>query len=146
MTGCGIVIPLERSIRLGEGIEMLRYISCTVCCTAFFTMTSVAEAQILRIGPFGGVRVRAPFVSVDVLPNGGGTRVRAPFTAVNTGPVGYPYAVPGYPTLPGYPVLPALPALPTPFYPVPAYPKRWICLSATRRLPGGKTLGVRPSV
>jgi len=50
---------------------------------------SVAEAQFVRVSPFGGVRVRAPFVSVDVLPYGGGTRVRAPFTSVNTGLYGY---------------------------------------------------------
>jgi hypothetical protein len=99
---------------------MFRYISCTVCCIAFVSMTSIAEAQIVRIGPFGGVRVRAPFVSVDVQPYGGGTRVRAPFTSVNTGPFRYPYAVPGYPIRPGYPALPALP--PAPVYPVPAYP------------------------
>lgn len=48
-------------------------------------MTQVANAQFVRVGPAGGVRVRAPFVAVDVLPFGGGTRLRAPFTAVDTG-------------------------------------------------------------
>lgn len=52
---------------------------------AIFVMLlpTVADAQLLRVGPFGGVRVRAPFVSVDVSPFGG-TRVRAPFTSVDT--------------------------------------------------------------
>ncbi|TWU59903.1 hypothetical protein Poly51_01760 [Rubripirellula tenax] len=45
---------------------------------------SAADAQI-RVGAFGGVSVRVPFVGVDVLPFGGGTRVRAPFTSVGTG-------------------------------------------------------------
>ncbi|MGB7326839.1 MAG: hypothetical protein WBD31_18325 [Rubripirellula sp.] len=104
-----------------------------------FFFTSSADAQI-RIGGFGGVSVRAPFVSVNVLPFGGGTRVRAPFTSVNTGlyrsgfGYGYdPYRGPrlydrGY----GYGSYydrhdyyfdhPAILPIPAPVYPVPAYP------------------------
>ena len=48
-------------------------------------MTQDANAQFVRVGPVGGVRVRTPFVAVDVLPFGGGARVRAPFTSVETG-------------------------------------------------------------
>ncbi|WP_164102583.1 hypothetical protein [Candidatus Laterigemmans baculatus] len=62
-----------------------------------FAWPAVADAQILRIGPLGGVSVRVPFVSVDVSPYGG-TRVRAPLTAIDTSdryylaPHGYGYA------------------------------------------------------
>ena len=64
---------------------------------------SMGSAQLVRVGGFGGVSVRAPFVAVDVLPFGGGTRVRAPFTAVNTGLNGYGYApYPVYRYHPGY--------------------------------------------
>lgn len=51
------------------------------------TTATIAEAQLVRVGPFGGVEVRLPRlgVSVDVLPFWGGTRVRAPFTSVDTG-------------------------------------------------------------
>ena len=48
-------------------------------------MTQVANAQFVRVGPAGGVRVRAPFVAVDVLPFGGGARLRAPFTSFVAG-------------------------------------------------------------
>ncbi|WP_146535963.1 hypothetical protein [Rubripirellula reticaptiva] len=104
-----------------------------------FVFNSAANAQI-RIGGYGGVSVRAPFVSVNVLPFGGGTRVRAPFTSVNTGlyrsgyGYGYdPYRGPrlydrGY----GYRSYydrhdyyfdhPAILPIPVPVYPVPAYP------------------------
>lgn len=59
---------------------------------------SVAEAQRVRVGPFGGVGVRLPRlgVSVDVLPFWGGTRVRAPFTAVDTGWYRYGYRTAPY--------------------------------------------------
>ncbi|MDG2220411.1 MAG: hypothetical protein P8L85_03470 [Rubripirellula sp.] len=98
----------------------------------------VAEAQVVRVGPRGGVRIRAPFASVDVLPYGGGTRVRAPFTAVDTGyyryGVGVPYyyaarpryysARPRHYAVPAYPVQPllAVPAYPAPVYPEAVYP------------------------
>lgn len=65
--------------------------------TLILAWPATADAQILRIGPRGGVSVRAPFVSVDVSP-WGGTRVRAPFTSVDTtdryyrAPGGYGYA------------------------------------------------------
>jgi hypothetical protein len=114
--------------RTEEGTPMLRYLSQICCFGVLVGISSIADAQIVRLGPFGGVRVRAPFVSVDVLPNGGGTRVRAPFTAVDTPPYRYRapgYRSPGYRPSPGYrgPVYPA-PAVPA--YPsagaVPAYP------------------------
>ena len=52
---------------------------------------AVVDAQLVRVGPLGGVSVRVPFVSVDTLPFGGGTRVRAPFVGVNTGLYGLGY-------------------------------------------------------
>ncbi|EMI15521.1 hypothetical protein RMSM_07560 [Rhodopirellula maiorica SM1] len=80
-----------------------------------------AEAQLIQIGRGfgGGVRVRVPFVAVDVAP-WGDTRVRAPFTSVNTGiyagpryssryrgPIyqnyAYPPASPYYRSVPSYP-------------------------------------------
>ena len=88
----------------------------------------VAEAQIVRIGPRGGVRIRAPYASVDVLPYGGGTRVRAPFTAVNTGYYRYGVGVPYYYARRplgrryGVPAYPVPPVLAVPAYPVPVYP------------------------
>lgn len=48
---------------------------------ATFGIAAPCEAQFFRVGGFGGVRVRAPFVSVNVGPYGG-TRVVAPFTSV----------------------------------------------------------------
>ncbi|MEM6692619.1 MAG: hypothetical protein AAF664_24530 [Planctomycetota bacterium] len=51
---------------------------------ALFAMPSAAPAQI-RVGPFGGVGVNLPRVSVNVLPFGGGTRVVTPLGSVNTG-------------------------------------------------------------
>ncbi len=80
-------------------------------------LTSDVSAQLVQIGRFGGVRIRVPFVSVDVAP-GGATRVRAPFTSVNT--PGY-----GIPVYPSYPTLPRRPYYgPTPIYhaPAPVYP------------------------
>lgn len=67
---------------------MIRSLACSLCAVLIVTSCDTADAQIVRIGGFGGVSVRAPFVSVDVLPYGG-ARVRAPFTAVNTGAFGY---------------------------------------------------------
>lgn len=100
---------------------MLRWSVRACCFVALISVASWADAQIVRVGPFGGVRVRAPFVSVDVLPYGGGTRVRAPFTAVDAGPYGYPPGFPrAYRTLPGYRTPPVYPA---PVYPVPSYPR-----------------------
>lgn len=63
---------------------MNRPLTAALGCLACVTMASFAEAQIVRIGRFGGVSVRAPFVSVDTLPFGGGARVRAPFVSINT--------------------------------------------------------------
>jgi hypothetical protein len=90
-------------------------------------VTAAAEAQLVRVGPAGGVRVRAPFVSVDVLPFGLGTSVRAPFTSVNTRAyaLGYRgYYQPGY-RAPLY-YAPVQPVYPVPVYdvypaPVPVY-------------------------
>ena len=93
------------------------------------------SAQLVRIGGFGNVRIRAPFVAVDVSPFG--SRIRAPFTSVNTGyygvrrPVGYVYPVPTYPyplplRQPLYPsygyVAPAVPISPVPVAPYPLSP------------------------
>ena len=71
------------------------------------------------VGRAGGARVRAPFVSVDVLPFHRGTRLQVPFAAIETGfyrsyrsfppvggmfplPVPYPYAVVPVPAHPGF--------------------------------------------
>jgi hypothetical protein len=96
---------------------MFRLIPAALGCIVCLAMTSVADAQLVRVGSFGGVSVRVPFVSVDVLPYGGGTRVRAPFTSVNTGAYRYGY---GYPA--GYVPYPAtVPVYPAPVYPAPVY-------------------------
>lgn len=71
---------------------MNRCLICVVCLILCYLTSAPAQGQIVRIGSAGGVRVRAPFVAVDVLPYGGGTRVRAPFTSVRTGAYGYGYA------------------------------------------------------
>ncbi|QEG43278.1 hypothetical protein [Roseimaritima ulvae] len=92
------------------------------CCSG-----STADAQFLRIGPLGGVRLRLPMVSVDVGP-GGATRVRAPFTAVDTPgyPYGSPYYGPAYPAVRAYPAGPSVVvgrpafAVPSPAVPNPA--------------------------
>ena len=98
-------------------------------------LVSTAKAQVVVVGSAGGVRVRAPFVSVDVLPFHRGTRLRVPYAAINTGfyrsyrslppvprffplPVPYPYAVAA---VPAYPVI-AVPAYPAVVYPeIPGY-------------------------
>ncbi len=64
--------------------QMIRCAAGVASGLLLVMLSSVADAQIVRVGPFGGVSVRAPFVSVDTSP-WGGTRVRAPFTSVNTG-------------------------------------------------------------
>ena len=93
-------------------------------------LLNTADAQVVVVGPAGGVRVRAPFVSVDVLSFHHGTRLRVPYAAINTGfyrsyrplspstrffplPVPYPYALKA---VSAYPVL-AVPAYPTVVYP-----------------------------
>ncbi|MCI0335733.1 MAG: hypothetical protein L0228_21205, partial [Planctomycetes bacterium] len=61
---------------------------------AFVVFSSaLCMAQRVWVGE-GGVRVRAPFVRVDVYPYGG-VSVRAPFAAVDVPPRGY-YYEPGY--------------------------------------------------
>ena len=94
---------------------------------ALLSLGIPCDAQVVRIGGFGGVRVRAPFVSVDVGPYGG-TRVLAPFTSVYSyGPaISYRRAVVGvpmFPPLPPFAVMPAVPAFAVPVYPVPVMPQ-----------------------
>ena len=104
---------------------MFRSIPAALGCIVSLAMTSVAEAQLVRVGRYGGgVSVRVPFVSVDVLPYGGGTRVRAPFTSVNTGAYRYGYGYPaGYaPYYAPAPVYRSVPVYPAPVYPAPVYP------------------------
>lgn len=48
---------------------------------ALFLLSAVTNAQLLQLGPAGGVRINAPFVRVEVGPSGE-TFVRAPFTSV----------------------------------------------------------------
>jgi hypothetical protein len=121
-------------------------------------MTQVANAQFVRVGPAGGVRVRAPFVAVDVLPFGGGTRLRAPFTAVDTGfyrsyrfapaplvigaipvLVPYPYATIAVPAYPGFVYPPEYLS----YYPEVVYPETGI---PPRIGPGGVYRSARPGV
>ena len=111
---------------------MIRVLLRSICLLMMLICTGSVDAQIVRIGGFGGVRVRAPFVAVDVLPYGGGTRVRAPFTRVNTG--GYRYGAyyggyyPPYGSFPSYysyypaPAIVYGPPPVTVYEPVPVYP------------------------
>lgn len=127
--------PDEFSWERFSGMSRLQLIAAAtlaVACT-----TAPCQAQIVRWGPFGGVSVRAPFVSVDVSPFGA-TRVRAPFTSVYSSRPVVPYGpavvgVPAFPygvirpyailpPLPPYAVVPAVPAYSVPVYPSPAYP------------------------
>jgi hypothetical protein len=108
---------------------MNRFLTSAIGCMACVSMASVAEAQMVRIGPFGGVSVRAPFVSVDTLPFGGGTRVRAPFTSINTRAYAYGYGYGYRPYRYDYyrpygPVFydPVMPVYPVPVYTPPLYP------------------------
>jgi hypothetical protein len=78
-----------------------------VCCL-LLALAEAGEAQIVRVGPGGGVSVAAPFVRVEVGPYGS-TYVRAPFTSVYA--PGYRGVVPryGYQVAPSYPVRPSVP-------------------------------------
>ena len=100
-----------------------------------------AKAQLVVVGRAGGVRVRAPFVSVDVLPFPRGTTVRVPFATIDTGfyrgyrtrpfppavgvfplPVPYPYSYTyAVASVPTFPVI-AVPAYPEVIYPEVIYP------------------------
>ena len=104
---------------------MYRFLAGTVC-TLCLLITSTAEAQWVRVGPFGGVSVRAPFVAVDAVP-WGGARVRAPFTSVNTGVFAYDYGPWYQPYRPyrsyRYYYPPPVIVEPVPVYPVPVYPE-----------------------
>jgi hypothetical protein len=93
-----------------------------------FGMTAACEAQFVGWGPFGGVRVRAPFVSVNVSPYGP-VGVRAPFTSVYSygygfGPVvSYRRAFVGVPAFPPVPPFVAPPLVVAPVVrAVPVYP------------------------
>lgn len=123
---------------------MNRLLASTMGCLACISLASVADAQFVRVGPFGGVSVRAPFVSVDTLPFGGGARVRAPFVSVDTRAYSFgygyrPYPYPSYrpygqvfydPVLPGY----SSPVYGTPSYPRVVYPQ------------SGQTQAAKPAV
>ena len=115
------------------GWAILLLVSGTSVESSFLFNT--AEAQVVVVRPAGGVRVRAPFVSVDVLPFHRGTRVRVPYATINAGfyrsyrplppvagffplPVPYRFAVAA---VPAYPVI-AVPAYPAVVYPeIPSY-------------------------
>ena len=82
-------------------------------------LLNTADAQVVVVGPAGGVEVRAPLLSVDVMSFHRRTRLRVPYTAISTSfyrsyrslpsiprvfplPVPRPYvltAVPAYPVL-----------------------------------------------
>ncbi len=97
---------------------MFRYFVGSVTGLLLVALATPADAQIVRIGPYGGVSIRAPFVAVDTSP-WGGARVRAPFTAVDTGVYGGYYPV--HPRL-GYVVpAPAVVYPPVVEVPVPVY-------------------------
>ncbi len=121
--------PIYVGHHLLERRFMTRAYAGLVVCFLLVTLSASADAQIVRFGGYGGVRIRAPFVSVDVLPWGGGTRVVAPFTSVNTGAYRYGYGplyrsyrgyyppgyvVPGAVPIAGYPAVPAPVYLPPP--------------------------------
>ena len=93
-------------------------VRCAICVVWLAISVVSADAQIVRVDGFGGVRVRAPFVAVDVLPFGGGTRVRAPFTSVRTGAYGYPPAD----LYPPAPIVESRAVVSRPAGPVQAYP------------------------
>lgn len=105
---------------------MFRALLTSLVTFATLAVTAPLDAQVVRIGGIGGVRVRAPGVSVDVGPYGS-TRVRAPYTAIDAYGPRYPYgpvvtyrrAVVGVPVPPVVPVPPFGP-LP-PFGPVPSF-------------------------
>ncbi len=112
---------------------MIRSVRTSLALLAALGVAQTCHAQIVRIGGFGGVSVRAPFVSVDVGPYGpygvyGGTRVVAPFTSVYSYGPAFPYrravvGVPMYPPLPPFGLVPAIPAYPAiAAYRVPVYP------------------------
>ena len=61
---------------------MIRPLIAFACLLVPSIFVASADAQLVRIGPWGGVRIRVPFVSVDVSP-WGDTHVRAPFTDVH---------------------------------------------------------------
>lgn len=97
---------------------MLRQFAVVVTSSVLFAFVAEpSEAQRVWVGD-GGVRVRAPFVRVDVSPYGG-VSVRAPFAAVDVPPRDYDgppdniYNDPGYSArvIPGPRA--AQPALPT---------------------------------
>lgn len=106
---------------------MYRLLTGAVCGIATLASASLADAQIVRWGP-GGVRIRAPFVSVDVSPYGG-TSVRAPFTAVDSRVHGGYVYPPGVVVGPVPPIpfprvaVPAVPVYPAPVYPGVVYPE-----------------------
>ena len=125
------------------GLAMLLMVGWFSAESAFHCNT--VEAQVVVVGRAAGVRVRAPFVSVDVLPFYRGTRVRVPYAAIDTGfyrsyrpfppytgfvplPVPYPYAVAAAPVFPVaapvFPVAaPTFPVIDVPVYPRFAYPE-----------------------
>lgn len=76
---------------------MLRLLIALACLSVPSWFVASADAQMIRVGPWGGVRIRVPFVGVDVSP-WGDTRVRAPFTHVEAPGYRYPhhYGYSGY--------------------------------------------------
>ena len=105
---------------------MVRSRLVALASLAVLGMAVPCDAQIVRIGGFGGVSVRSPFVSVDVGPYGPyvGPRVVTPYRSFYPyGPVvSYRRAVVGVPVFPPLPPLaavPVIPAFPAPVYRVP---------------------------
>lgn len=66
----------------------MQYFLRTLLLAGFCLISVSGHAQIVRIGPWGEVRVRVRFVNVDVSPFGG-THVRAPFVDIATPGYGY---------------------------------------------------------
>lgn len=127
------------TVASGCSVSPVIWVIVLLFSVEFAFLFDTAEAQVVVVGPAGGVRVRAPFVSVDVLPLYRGTRRRVPYAAINAGvyrshrplpavagffplPVPYPYAVA---VAPAFPVIavPAYPGFVYPNIPISEYPR-----------------------
>ncbi len=128
-------MPTAASGWMGSPVGSSMLLLVSLCSVESSFVFSTADAQVVVAGPAGGVRVRAPFVSIDVQSFRRGPRLDVPYAAINTGfyrtyrpvppisvffslPVSYPYAVTARPT---YPII-AVPAYPAVVYrQIPSY-------------------------
>ncbi len=117
---------------------MFRYALIVIGLASWLGATEAA-AQFVRVGPLGGVSIRGPRGSIDVLPFGLGTRIQSPASSLSTGLFGltapprypYGYSVPPAPSVvyrpqvryelvPVYPVI-AVPVIVEPVYVQPVF-------------------------